>query len=129
MSQSRRPKYLSLYAIAFQIRLPVTGWVSLIHRLSGVYLLISCIAAVCWIEVSLRSVSDFAMATSMTKSPFVRVALLLSIWTYAHHLLAGIRFLVLDLDVGASRQAAVASAWAVHGVGLLMVVLSGWLLW
>ena len=30
-----RPKYLSLSALLFEIRLPVPGWVSILHRVSG----------------------------------------------------------------------------------------------
>ena len=33
-----RPKYLSLQALLFEIRLPVTGWVSILHRISGALL-------------------------------------------------------------------------------------------
>ena len=35
-----RPKYLSLPAILFQIRLPVPGWVSIPHRVSGALLVV-----------------------------------------------------------------------------------------
>ena len=30
-----RPKYLSLRALLFEIRLPLPGWVSILHRVSG----------------------------------------------------------------------------------------------
>ena len=33
-----RPKYLSLSALLFEIRLPVPGWVSILHRISGALL-------------------------------------------------------------------------------------------
>ena len=33
-----RPKYLSLPALLFEIRLPVPGWVSILHRISGALL-------------------------------------------------------------------------------------------
>jgi len=34
----RRPKYLSLAALVFQIRLPLPGKVSILHRISGALL-------------------------------------------------------------------------------------------
>ena len=33
-----RPKYLTLPAILFEIRLPLPGWVSILHRVSGALL-------------------------------------------------------------------------------------------
>ena len=33
-----RPKYLSLTALLFEIRLPLPGWVSILHRISGLLL-------------------------------------------------------------------------------------------
>src|SRR3970040_553783 len=33
-----RPKYLSLASLLFEIRLPLAGWVSILHRISGLLL-------------------------------------------------------------------------------------------
>ena len=33
-----RPKYLSLRALLFEIRLPLPGWISILHRISGALL-------------------------------------------------------------------------------------------
>jgi succinate dehydrogenase / fumarate reductase cytochrome b subunit len=45
------------------------------------------------------------------------------IWALAHHLFAGVRYLFLDLDLGITRTAARMSAWIVHTVTALMVLL------
>ena len=37
-AKKARPKYLSLPAILFEIRLPLPGWVSILHRFSGALL-------------------------------------------------------------------------------------------
>jgi succinate dehydrogenase / fumarate reductase cytochrome b subunit len=47
------------------------------------------------------------------------------LWSLVHHLFAGIRFLLLDIDIGIGRQAATRSAWLVIiaelvSVGLLL---------
>jgi len=44
-------------------------------------------------------------------------------WALAHHLLAGIRYLLLDLDLGVDRAAARRSAWIVFA---LSVPLAAW---
>ncbi len=36
-----RPKYLSLQALLFEIRLPLPGWVSILHRVSGALLFVA----------------------------------------------------------------------------------------
>ena len=33
-----RPKYLNLTALLFEIRLPLPGWASILHRISGLLL-------------------------------------------------------------------------------------------
>ena len=51
-----RPKYLSLPAILFQIRLPVPGLVSILHRVSGALLVLPFAAwALYLLDASLRS--------------------------------------------------------------------------
>ena len=37
-ARKARPKYLSLPALLFEIRLPLPGWVSILHRVSGALL-------------------------------------------------------------------------------------------
>ena len=41
-----RPKYLSLSALLFEIRLPLPGWVSILHRISGALLVSSGVALI-----------------------------------------------------------------------------------
>jgi succinate dehydrogenase / fumarate reductase cytochrome b subunit len=36
------------------------------------------------------------------------------VWSLSHHLLAGVRHLLLDIDIGLDRAAARASAWLVN---------------
>jgi succinate dehydrogenase/fumarate reductase cytochrome b subunit len=50
-------------------------------------------------------------------------------WSLFHHLLSGVRFLLIDTGTGVDRKPARWSAWAVNLTGLLLVlVYIGWLL-
>src|SRR5438128_9091482 len=94
----RRPKYLSLAALLFEIRLPLPGWVSILHRISGALLVFPLVAWLLFLlDASLSSEAGFErIRTHYLQMPIVKLGLLLFIWAYAHHLCAGIRFLLLD---------------------------------
>ena len=107
-----RPKYLNLPAILFEIRLPVPGWVSILHRISGALLFFPFIAWVLYLDL-----------------PVVKLGLLVFIWAYCHHFCAGIRYLFLDLDKGIELRPARITSWLVIGVSLALTALFGARLW
>src|SRR5215213_5294047 len=93
-----RPKYLSLPAILFQIRLPLPGWVSILHRVSGALLVFPFTAWLLYLlDVSLASEQGFAHINAYLQLPIVKLAALLFIWALCHHFCAGIRYLLLDV--------------------------------
>lgn len=64
------------------------------------------------------------MASEWLDSWPVKLIFLILIWGAVHHLLAGIRYLFLDLDIGVDRTSANLSAMAVTVLALLLSVLS-----
>ena len=121
-TQSARPRFLQL----LQIRQPITAVVSITHRISGVLLFLSLTFAVVLLHLSLRSEGDFLQVQAWLAAWPVRLIGIVLLWAILHHFLAGIRFLLLDLDIGLSLKAARASAWAVLlAVGLLFLLLIG----
>ena len=55
-AKKQRPKFLSLPAILFQIRMPLPAWVSILHRVSGALLVFPFAAwALYLLDASLRS--------------------------------------------------------------------------
>ncbi len=125
-----RPKYLSLPAILFQIRLPVPGWVSILHRISGALLVIPFTAwALYLLDVSLRSEEGFRSIARYFELPLVKLGMLLFIWAYCHHLCAGIRYLFLDLDKGIELRPARITSWIVIVAGLALAAVFGARLW
>jgi succinate dehydrogenase / fumarate reductase cytochrome b subunit len=122
-----RPKYLSLPAILFEIRLPVPGWVSILHRISGALLVFPFVAwALYLLDTSLRSEQGFQYVRSQYLDlALVKIGLLVFIWSYCHHLCAGIRYLFLDLDKGVDLRTARITSWIVIVAGLVLTGLLG----
>src|SRR3990170_1155563 len=122
-----RPKYLSLPAILFEIRLPLPGWVSILHRVSGALLFFPFTAWLLYLlDVSLVSEADFARVRDhYLQLPLVKLGLLLFVWAFAHHFFAGIRYLLLDLDKGIELRPARISSAVVIVLGLAVTLAFG----
>jgi succinate dehydrogenase / fumarate reductase cytochrome b subunit len=125
-----RPKYLSLTALLFEIRLPVPGWVSILHRVSGALLVVPFAAWALYIlDISLLSEQGFDAIAAYFQLPLVKLGMLLFVWAYCHHFCAGIRYLLLDLDVGIELRSARATSWIVLAVSVLLTAIIGARLW
>ena len=125
-----RPKYLSLSALLFEIRLPVTAWASGLHRISGALLVLPFLAWLLYLlDTALSSEQGFRHVQSYLGMPLAKLGLVVFIWAYAHHFFAGIRFLLLDLNKGVNIQAARVSGYVVIVLGILTTLLFAWRLW
>jgi succinate dehydrogenase / fumarate reductase, cytochrome b subunit len=122
-----RPKYLSLPALIFEIRLPVPGWVSILHRISGALLFFPFVAWVLYLlDTSLSSAQGFDYIRNQYLAlPLVKLGILVFIWSYCHHFCAGIRFLFLDLDKGVDLKTARITSWIVIVAGLVLTGVLG----
>jgi succinate dehydrogenase / fumarate reductase cytochrome b subunit len=129
-AKKQRPKYLSLPAILFQIRLPLPGWVSILHRLSGALLVFPLVAWLLYLlDVSLASEAGFQKVKSYLELPLAKLGLIVFIWAYCHHFCAGIRYLLLDLNKGIELRAARISSGIVIVVSLLLTAYFGARIW
>ncbi len=125
MTDPSRPRFLDLRRIS----LPVTALASILHRISGVLLFLSLPLLLFLFERSLASEQGFEQLRELFTSNTARLALLPLLWGLCHHLLAGIRVLLLDWDVGVDIDIARRSARAVTlGAPLLALLIWGALL-
>ncbi|MEO8849822.1 MAG: succinate dehydrogenase, cytochrome b556 subunit [Casimicrobiaceae bacterium] len=115
-----RPVFLNLA----QIQLPVGALTSIAHRISGVILACAVPAAIYALDLSLRSEQSYASLASLLTPPAVRVAVVVVIWALAHHLLAGIRHLLSDIDIGSLLPPARRSAWTVNVAGVALALIA-----
>jgi len=108
------------------IRLPVGGVVSILHRISGILLVFSIPAFLWLLQQSLTGAEEFNRLLATLRTVPVRLLLLAFLLILVHHLFAGIRHLLLDLDVGISRQGSQRGAWLVlTGVMIILVWAGG----
>jgi succinate dehydrogenase / fumarate reductase cytochrome b subunit len=124
-----RPKYLSLQAIIFEIRLPLPGWVSIFHRVSGALLFVALVWLLWMLDRSLSSEAAFEKIRHYAGLWPVKLALLVLVWAYCHHFCAGIRFLFLDIDKGVDKATARLTSVIVLVVSLGLTALLGWKIW
>ena len=116
MLKQKRPVFLNLT----QIRFPITAIMSIMHRLTGVLLFMALPFLVYVFERSLQSQADFIALREGLDSIPIKIILVMLVWSLLHHLLAGIRYLLLDIDIGIERQQARSTAWLVILLGLLL---------
>ncbi len=128
-TRKQRPKYLSLQALLFEIRLPLAGWISILHRVSGLLLFFSLVWLLFLLDRSLASEAGFASIQRYLSFGLVKLSLLVLVWAYCHHLCAGIRFLLLDLHKGIDRASARRSGIVVLVVSLALTAYFGIKLW
>ena len=126
-----RPKYLSLPAILFEIRLPVPAKVSILHRISGALLIFPLLAWLLYmLDASLASEQGFdKVHNDYLRLWPVKLGLLVFVWAYCHHFLAGIRYLLLDLNVGIDLHKARVTSWIVIVGALVLTALIGARFW
>ncbi len=125
MVAKNRPVFLNLLAI----KLPIGGLVSIMHRVTGVLWVMALPAVIFLLDLSLRDAEGYAQAVRILHSPLLWPFLLLLGYGLIHHLLAGLRVLALDVDVGVALPNARRSAYLVVGFGLASAVGLGVWLW
>lgn len=124
-TKKKRPVYLNLA----QIRLPVPGFVSILHRISGALLFVAGVWLLYMLDRSLVSQEGFDSVRRYADHALVKLAMLALIWAYCHHFCAGIRYLLLDLDKGADLPTARLTSWIVLAVSIVLTLFLGAKLW
>jgi len=105
----QRPLFLDLR----KIRLPVAGVMSIMHRISGVLMVLLLPVFFYLLDLSLRDEAGFLASKALFVTSLGRLILFFALWGLMHHLLAGIRYLLIDLEVGVNKPLYRQSAWAV----------------
>jgi succinate dehydrogenase / fumarate reductase cytochrome b subunit len=111
-------------------RLPLAGWVSILHRVSGALMFLLLPLVVWLFDTSVSSEISFARFTSVftlgmwgLPGVFWKLVALALIWAYVHHLLAGVRHLWMDVRHASTKSFAKHSALFTLVVGSLITLL------
>lgn len=125
MSTRPRPKNLDLT----KIRLPLPGFISILHRISGFGMFLM-IGVMLWmLALSLKSPQGYELAAEILTSWLGKLVVFGLIWAFSHHFIAGIRFLLLDLHIGAELAAARKSSALVLILSLSLTAVMGVFIW
>ena len=133
LAKKKRPEFrnLNLFSDVRTYRLPLAGFISILHRVSGMLMFIL-LPLVIWMfdtsvssEISFgRFSAAFNVGLGFVPGWFIKLVTLALIWAYLHHLAAGVRHLYMDVshkttkDFG--RQSAVATL--VFSIGLTLIL-------
>jgi len=112
-------------------RLPPAGWVSILHRASGALMFVLLPLVVWLLDVSLTSEvsyerfsNAFVAGIGVVPAFLLKLVVLALIWSYLHHLIAGVRHLWMDVTHSVSLQQGHVSALITLGAsGVLTVAL------
>ena len=125
MPVKSRPVFLEIP----NIRLPIPGIVSILHRISGVILFVMLPVLLYLLSGTLSRESAFETYRAIVSNPLVKLTLIGVLWAYLHHFLAGIRFLFLDAHKGLELNTARNTAKLAFTAALVLTVILGALLW
>jgi succinate dehydrogenase / fumarate reductase cytochrome b subunit len=121
----KRPKHLALHLI----RLPLPGFVSILHRISGLALFVALPILLLMLQYSLNSIETFTQLQDFLNQPLAKFAMLGLVWAFMHHFCAGLRYLAIDLHLVGNLKQARDSSKVVLLASVLLTVLTGAELW
>jgi len=116
---NKQPVYLNL----LKIKLPLTGIVSFAHRISGILLFLAIPLCIYLLQRSLQTEVDFNNSIELLNHPVMILLQVVIVGSLLYHLFAGIRFLLMDIDIGLEKKSAERSSWMVILATLLSCLL------
>ena len=130
----QRPEFRNIHALSDlpSYRLPIAGWVSILHRVSGALLFVLLPFIIWMFDTSVSSEISFGRFTgvfSQGAGPlagwFLKLVALALIWAYLHHLIAGVRHVYMDVRHAVSKEFGRASAVATLVASLALTLALG----
>lgn len=109
--------------------LPLPGYTSITHRITGVILFVG-VAILLWVlDLSLSSPEGFESLRESSRSPLVKFLLWGVLSALAYHTVAGVRHLLMDIDIGESKEGGLLGARLTFAISAVLIVLLGVWIW
>lgn len=130
----KRPEFRNINAFVDlpSYRLPVAGWVSILHRVSGALMFLLLPFIIWMFDKSISSEISFAkfrsafnVGVGIYPAWFISLVTLALIWAYLHHLIAGLRHLYMDATHSVDKAFSQRSAVFTLALSLGLTVLLG----
>ncbi len=111
------------------IKLPITAYVSILHRASGVFLFAG-VAVLLWmLDASLDSQESFAAVRDASNNPVFKFVLWAVLAGLAYHTIMGIRHLIMDRGIGESLEGGKRGATIALVLAIVLIALLGAWVW
>lgn len=123
--KSQRPVNLDLRTI----KLPITAYTSILHRISGVILFVGLAVLLYALDKSLASEEGFAQVKACMTSPLAKLVIWGLLSALLYHLVAGVRHLIMDMGIGETLEGGKLGSKIVLVVGAALIVLAGVWIW
>jgi succinate dehydrogenase / fumarate reductase, cytochrome b subunit len=124
-NRDQRPKNLNL----FTIRMPLPAIVSILHRISGILLFLLIPIMIWGLNLSLKSSQDFDNVHQFLTTPILKFIIWFCLAGFLYHLVAGIRHLLMDINIGIELKSGRLSALLTLIVAASLIILTGIWLW
>ncbi|MDA3137110.1 succinate dehydrogenase, cytochrome b556 subunit [Pseudomonas syringae] len=122
---SQRPVNLDLRTI----KLPVTAYTSILHRISGVILFVGIAIMLYAMDKSLASEEGFGEVKAYMTSPLAKLIIWGLLSALLYHPVAGIRHLIMDSGVGETLEGGKLGSKIVIAVSVILILLAGVWIW
>ncbi|AVI85478.1 succinate dehydrogenase, cytochrome b556 subunit [Pseudomonas syringae pv. tomato] len=122
---SQRPVNLDLRTI----KLPVTAYTSILHRVSGVILFVGIAIMLYAMDKSLASEEGFGEVKACLTSPLAKLIIWGLLSALLYHMVAGIRHLIMDTGVGETLEGGKLGSKIVIAVSVVLILLAGVWIW
>jgi succinate dehydrogenase / fumarate reductase cytochrome b subunit len=123
--KSQRPVNLDLRTI----KLPITAYTSILHRISGVILFVGIAIMLYGLDLSLDSEEGFATVKAGLTSPLAKLVIWALLSALLYHLVAGVRHLIMDTGIGETLEGGKRGSKIVIAVSVVVIVLAGVWIW
>ncbi|WP_298633788.1 succinate dehydrogenase, cytochrome b556 subunit [uncultured Umboniibacter sp.] len=111
------------------LKLPITAYASILHRISGVFLLLG-VAVLLWmLDTSLSSQEGFNQVKECLSSPVAKAVLWFVLVGLGYHMIAGVRHLLMDLGLGETLEGGRLGARIVIVLAIVQAIFVGIWLW
>jgi succinate dehydrogenase / fumarate reductase cytochrome b subunit len=111
------------------MKLPITAYASILHRISGVFLFIVIGLMIYALDLSLSSQADFDSLAGMLSSPVAKLVLWAVLAGLIYHSVAGVKHLVMDMGYGETYEGGVLGSRITFAVSAVLIALAGVWVW